>query len=122
MYKRQHAHVPELARAAIWLSVLLIAVAALSVGLIKRAGRFIGITFMVYAVMTLSFTYPTVWGHPANAQRASYEVFILLALASLGVMRYPRHLQVAVAACWAGAVGFILFLSLIHISEPTRPY
>jgi len=64
---------------------------------------------MVYAVMTLSFTYPTVWGHPANAQRASYEVFILLALASLGVMRYPRHLQVAVAACWAGAVGFILF-------------
>ena len=104
-----HAHVPELARAAIWLSVLLIAVAALSVGLIKRAGRFIGITFMVYAVMTLSFTYPTVWGHPANAQRASYEVFILLALASLGVMRYPRHLQVAVAACWAGAVGFILF-------------
>lgn len=104
-----HSHVPELARAATWLSGLLVAVAVLSVALMKRAGRFIGIALLAYALMTLSFTYPLVWGHPANAQRASYEVFILLALASLGVKGYPRHLQVAVAACWAGAVGFILF-------------
>ncbi len=104
-----HSHVPELARAASWLPVLLIAIAALSVAAFRVAGRFIGAAFLAYALMTLSFTYPLVWGHPANAQRASYEVFVMLALASLGVRRYPRYLQVGVAACWAGAVMFILY-------------
>lgn len=104
-----HAHVPDLARAATWLSVLLIAISVLSVALMKVAGRFIGATFMAYALMTLSFTYPTVWGHPGNAQRASFELFLMLALASLGIRQYPRYLQVAIAACWGGSVIFILY-------------
>jgi len=104
-----HAHVPELARASGWLSVLLIAIAVLSVALLKKGGRFIGAAFMAYALMSLSFTYPTVWGHPGNAQRASFELFMMFALASLGFRQFPRYLQVAIAACWAGSVIFILY-------------
>jgi hypothetical protein len=64
---------------------------------------------LAYALMAVSFTYPTVWGHVGNGQRASYEAFVMLALASVGASRYPKPLRIAIGVCWAGAALYVLF-------------
>jgi hypothetical protein len=44
-----------------------------------------------------------------NGQRASYEAFVILALASVGFSRYPKPLRIAIGVCWGWAALFILF-------------
>jgi hypothetical protein len=104
-----HPHVPELARAAIWFPALLMAVGAVSLALVRFGGWFIGLASLAYALMAVSFTYPTVWGHVGKGQRASYEAFVMLALASVGASRYPKPLRIAIGVCWAGAALYVLF-------------
>ena len=77
--------------------------------LTRWSDRFLAVALIVYALISLSYTYPQVWGHVGNGQRVSYELFVVLALASLGMHRFPRHLKAGVAICWAGAVVFILY-------------
>ena len=62
-----------------------------------------------YALMALSFTHLTVWSHVGNGQRASYEVFVLLAVATVSYHRYSPPLKATLAACWAGAGLYLLF-------------
>jgi len=104
-----HPRVPEIGRAAIWFPVLLAAVTATALFLTRWADRFLSISLIVYAVISLSFTYPKVWGHVGNVQRVSYELFVVFVLASLGFRQYPRYLKAAIAVCWTGAAIFILY-------------
>ncbi len=119
-----HPAVAELARAAIWFPILIIAVSALSVGLMRVTSRFIGAAFVMYALMALSFTHPNVWGHVGNGQRVSYEMFLMLALASLGARQYSRPRRAAVALCWGGAALFILYGAhdALSIREALMPW
>jgi hypothetical protein len=109
MQGRHHPDVPALARGALWFSMLLVMVAAAAWSIARAAGRVIGATLVAYAVMALSFTYPKVWGHVGNGQRASYEVFVLLALATVSWRHYTPRARAALAACWGGAALYLLY-------------
>lgn len=104
-----HPLVPELARAAAWFPIVLALVAATAVALRRHASRALGVALIVYAAMALSFTFPTVWGHVANAERASYEVFVLLAMVSVCGHAFSRGQRAALVACWIASALFVLY-------------
>jgi hypothetical protein len=61
--------------------------------------------------MALSFTHLTVWSHVGNSQRASYEVFVLLAVATVSFRRYPPAVKATLAACWTATALYLLLAS-----------
>lgn len=101
--------VPALARGALWFPLLLVGVAAAAWPVARESGRVVGAALVAYAVMALSFSHPTVWGHVANGQRASYEVFVLLAVATVSFNRYSPAVKTALAVCWGAAVLYLLY-------------
>src|SRR5690606_25484419 len=80
-----HPSVAELSTAAVWFPLLLLLVTGVGVSLRTRLDRHLLVSFAVYALMALSLTFPKVWGHVGNAQRTSYELFLVLALATVSV-------------------------------------
>jgi hypothetical protein len=101
--------VPQLIRGALWFSILLAGVCLAALPVARASGRVIGAALAAYALMALSFTHLTVWSHVGNGQRASYEVFVLLAMATLSYHRYSPALKATLATCWGGAVLYLLF-------------
>jgi len=106
---RHHPDVPALIRGAFWFSLLLVGVAAAAWPVARSTGRVLGAALVAYAVMALSFSNPTVWAHVANGQRASYEVFLLLALATISFQEYSPRVKAGLAACWVGTAAYLLF-------------
>lgn len=106
---QHYPEVPVLVRGAIWFPLLLVAVAATTWPVARAHGRAVGAALVAYAVMALSFTHLTVWSHVGNGQRASYEVFVLLAVATIPFHRYSTAVKAALATCWGGAVLYLLF-------------
>ncbi|HUR19239.1 MAG TPA: hypothetical protein VMZ90_00430, partial [Vicinamibacterales bacterium] len=100
---------PDLIRGATWFSILLAGVCAAAWPVARASGRVIGTALVGYALMALSFTHLTVWSHIANGQRASYEVFVLLAVATVSFHRYSPSVKATLATCWAGAVLYLLY-------------
>jgi len=100
---------PDLVRGAIWFSILLVGVCIAALPVARASGRVIGTALAAYALMALSFTHLTVWSHVGNGQRASYEVFVLLAMATVSYHRYSPAVKATLATCWGGAVLYLLF-------------
>ncbi len=105
---QHHPGVPNLARGALWFSILLVGVCLAAWPVARASGRVVGAALMVYAVMALSFTHLTVWSHVSNGQRASYEVFVMLALATLSFRRYSPAVKATLASCWTGVALYLL--------------
>jgi hypothetical protein len=105
---QHHPGVPDLARGAFWFSILLVGVCIAAWPVARASGRVIGAALAVYALMALSFTHLTVWSHVGNGQRASYEVFVLLALATISFHRYSKPVKATLATCWTGVVLYLL--------------
>lgn len=103
-----HPDVPNLARGALWFSILLAGVGVAAWPVARASGRVIGAALVVYALIALSFTHSTVWSHVANGQRASYEVFLLLALATVSFRSFPPAMKATLATCWTGAALYLL--------------
>jgi hypothetical protein len=103
-----HPTVPSLATAAVWFPLLLGLVAVVAISLRHRLARHLTVAFGAYALMALSLT-PKVWSHVANAQRTSYEAFVLLALASVSVPAATRRQRGLILACWVASALVVLF-------------
>jgi len=106
---QHHPDAPILVRGALWFSILLVSVCVAALAVARASGRVLGTALAAYALMALSFTHATVWSHVSNTQRASYEVFLLLAMASVSYHHYSRAAKATLATCWAGAVLYLLF-------------
>lgn len=104
-----HPAVPELATAAVWLPLLLGLVSAVAFSLWTQVGRHIGIALAGYGLMAMSLTYPNVWGHVGNAQRTSYEVFVLLALAAVSTPALSSRSRRLILLCWIVSAVYILY-------------
>lgn len=105
---RYHPGVPDLARGAAWFSILLVGVCIAAWFVARASGRVIGAALVVYGLIALSFTYSMVWNHVANSQRASYEVFLLLAVATVSLRAARPAMKATLAACWTGAALYLL--------------
>lgn len=103
-----HPGVPNLVRGAFWFSMLLVGVCIAALSVARASGRVIGAALAAYALMALSFTHVTVWSHVANGQRASYEVFVLLAVATFSFHRYQTAVKTTLALCWTATLLYLL--------------
>lgn len=108
---QHHPDVPNLVRGALWYSVLLVGVCLAAFSVTRATGRVVGAALAVYALMALSFTNAIVWSHVGNGQRASYEVFVLLAVATLSFRHYSRPVKATLATCWTAAALYLLLAS-----------
>ena len=104
-----HPGVPVVARAAIWYSALLLGAAAVSIALVSRVERALGGAMVLYTLIAISLSYPVIWVHVGNGQRATFEMFVMLALASVTYRDYPRPLQWGLVAVWTGAGLYLLY-------------
>jgi hypothetical protein len=67
----------------------------------------VGIAAVLYAGIAISLSFASVWVHVGNAQRVTYEMFVALALLSVGLSNYPRPWRVSVLAFWASAAVYV---------------
>jgi hypothetical protein len=104
-----HPEVPELAVPAVWLPLLLMAVAVIAFVLRTRVDRHIAVALAAYSLMALSLTYPDVWRHAGNAQRTSFEAFVLLAIASVSAPSMAPRYRRLILVCWLCSAAFVLF-------------
>jgi hypothetical protein len=106
----------EVVRAGIAFPLLLVFATMLAVTLASVAPNAITIAAVVYGSVAVSLNYANVWVHVANGQRVTYELFLMLALATLGIREYGRGVQVALCALWAAAGVYILFVGMDAIN------
>jgi hypothetical protein len=119
-----HPDVPDLVHGAFWFSLLLVGVCVATWPVARASERVIGTALVAYAVMALSYTHLTVWSHVSNGQRASYEVFVLLAVATVSFHRYPPAVKATLVTCWTAVVLFLLLGSYdaIHTRSALFPW
>ena len=94
--------------AATWLPIVLLAGWVLSILMVRSAPGPVTIAASVYGTLALSLNYSMVWVHTRNAERVTYELFVLLALASLQFLRASRAWRAAIVGFWALS-GFYVF-------------
>jgi hypothetical protein len=64
----------------------------------------------LYGALAVSMTYDKVWEHISNGQRGTFELFLMLAIVSVGdTSRLPRPLQVALATFWVATAGYVFY-------------
>jgi hypothetical protein len=99
--------VQELVRAGTWYPVVLIATGGVA-WLVRRAlPRPIAVALGVYVLLALSLTFPVIWVHVANAQRGTYEMFVVLAAGGASASTHARTHRVVILA---GAILSLLFI------------
>lgn len=102
-----YPEIKDLIRAATWYPVVLIATAGVAWYVRRALPRPVAVALGVYVVLALSLTFPVIWVHVANAQRGSYEMFVLLAAGGASASTSARPHRVAILA---GAVLSLLFI------------
>jgi len=113
-----HPSVAALSTAAVWFPLLLVLVTGVGIGLRSRTDRHLMVPFAAYALMALSLTFPKVWGHVANVQRTSYELFVLFALLTVTLHADNPRRRWVVVACWVACAAFVLYGA--HDASNTR--
>lgn len=92
--------VPDLVASAIYYPLLLIAACGLVVTFVIRRPSALAIANVFYATVAMCFSYGAVWLHVGNAERITYELFVLLAIGSIEASR-ARGMRIAVYGFWA---------------------
>jgi ABC-type sugar transport system permease subunit len=101
--------ISSMARSGIWFPLLLTAGTGLAAAFaIFRPGP-AGLAAVCYGAMALSFNYVKVWLAVGNAERVTFELFIMLAILSVGAAACPRRLRHAVTLFWVGAAIYVLY-------------
>jgi hypothetical protein len=101
--------VPALARAGVWYPVVVAAGFASATMLAVRLRNALGMAALLYAGMAITLQYASVWVHVGNAQRVTYEMFVALALLTVGIGRYSPMLRASLWTFWSAAVVYVLF-------------
>jgi hypothetical protein len=98
----------DLARAAMWLPVLLTSAWLFAVAVVVKRRTPLTIATAAYATIAVSLNYAFVWVHTRNGERVTYEVFILLALCSAQFASTSRLWRAGIIGFWALS-GFYVF-------------
>ncbi len=104
------AYPPVFEAAALWFPLLLMAACGLAVAFAIRRPSALTLANLFYASIALSFNYGAVWLHIGNAERITYELFILLAVGSIALAR-ARGLRWAVYGFWAASAIYVFFVT-----------
>jgi hypothetical protein len=102
------AYEPGMTVPGLTLTLLLIGALAVAVVIVIRRPSALTAGAVVLAVMAVSLNY-YVWTHVSDGQRLTYEVFVLLALASPSAAAASRGTRVLVYGFWAAAAWYVFF-------------
>lgn len=100
----------DLARAAIWLPLLLIAGWLVAVAAVVARRTPLTIAAAAYATVAVSLNYVMVWVHTRNGERVTYEAFILLALVSSEFASRSKLWRAGILAFWGLAAIYVLWI------------
>jgi hypothetical protein len=64
---------------------------------------------VVYGVMAVSLNYNMIWVHVGNAQRGTYELFVLLLLTATTMGKMPAWGRWSTGIFWTAAAAYVLF-------------
>jgi hypothetical protein len=103
--------VAEMARAGIFYSCLLIAATAIAGALAFSSPGAVTIAAFVYGSLALCLNFRMIWVNVGNGQRGTFELFVLLAVATVTWRSDRTILQRLLAGLWAFAGLYILFLA-----------
>jgi len=106
-----NASVAEMARAGIFYSCLLIAATAIAGALAFSSPGAVTIAAFVYGSLALCLNFRMIWVNVGNGQRGTFELFVLLAVATVTWRSDRTILQRLLAGLWAFAGLYILFLA-----------
>jgi hypothetical protein len=93
-------------RASIVFPLLLIGGLALAAGLTWKVRTAVNVAALFYAIAAISLVFDTVWIHVGNAQRTTFELFVMLALSVVWIKEYPAWLRSGLAAFWMAAFAY----------------
>jgi hypothetical protein len=97
-------------RAGIWYPLVLMAGLTAAVQLWWSRRSAVSAAACLYALMALSMSYDTVWGHVANGQRTSYELFVLLAVLTVTGAKPARSGErFVLAAFWVVTASYVFY-------------
>ena len=99
--------VPELSRAGIVYPVLLVCGCALAAVLVIRRPNPLSVAALLYGILAICLNFEFIWVHVGNAQRGTYELFVMLALSSAGSREYPSWLRNALRVFWGASAAYI---------------
>lgn len=100
----------DLSRAGIAFSLLLIGGSALSLALAWARRDAANVAALIYAIMAICLS-EKVWLFVGNAERVTYELFLMLALSFLTIRAYSKPLQRGLIAFWSCSVVYVFFLT-----------
>jgi hypothetical protein len=100
----------DLAPAATWLPVLLVAGWVLALGALFVRRTALTIATAAYATVAVSLNYAMVWVHTRNGERVTYEAFILLALVSSEFASRSKLWRAGILAFWGFSAVYVLWL------------
>jgi hypothetical protein len=101
--------VSDLSRAGIWYPVLLVAAATLAAVAAVAVPSAASIAAVCYAVIALSFNFDSMWVQVGNAQRGTFELFVMLALVSLKLHSFGRVARWMLTVFWAFTAAYVFF-------------
>jgi hypothetical protein len=103
--------VPELSRAAITYPLLLVGGFGLAIALVVATPNATHVAATVYALIAISLNFRMIWVHVGNAQRGTYELFVMLALSSVAFRTYARSIRGGLIVFWTAAALYVFFFS-----------
>ena len=74
---------------------------------------------VTYGLVAVSLNLPAIWIHVVNAQRGTFELFVMLALATTEIRRYGPRLQSLCFGFWvlSGVYVFLLGYNAGYIRD-----
>jgi hypothetical protein len=64
---------------------------------------------VVYGLIAVALDYQMIWVHVGNAQRGTYELFVLLALSAVTVRVLPSWLRWSQRLFWVASAAYVFF-------------
>lgn len=102
----------EVGGASLWYAALLIAAVALSFALCRSRATAVTIAGAVYGVVALSLNRDLMWAHVVNVERTTFEVFLMIAIATVMWGLRTRRLMGVLAVFWTASAVYVLYLGL----------
>ena len=96
--------------AGIWFPLLVMFGLGIAAWLVRRRVGPVATAALVYGSLAVSMTYDKVWEHISNGQRGTFELFLMLAIVSVGdTSQLPRPLKAALASFWVATAGYVFY-------------
>ena len=106
---------PAVARAAIWYPLVLTGGWVLAIALSMRKASAVSVAAVAYGLIAVSLNMDSIWGGVGGGLRDTFELFVMLAAASVGWRAYSRPFRAAIVSFW-GAAGAFVFVAAVAAS------